>query len=179
MTNTASKLSANSQTPALGDIQQNLQSDLEAAKQLAALLDQENTLLRGATATINAELSQVVEAKQAHIETLENNARQRESWVRASIARPASSKTKSSQQAMAAWLQLLQIDAELPSQWQKVESYVHICQKLNLINGRLIGFRRQRGQRLAEMLFGRPTADTYSASGQQEASRGGHSLVHA
>lgn len=159
-------------------IEINLQADLEEAKTLASLLDEENQILRSNTESINAQLSRVTEAKQTHIETLERNAIEREQWVSPAV-NPANGEQKQAQQQMAAWQQLLAQSDNLGTLWQKVEQYIEICQRLNMINGRLIGFRKQRGQRLAEILFGRPQTNTYGANGYSESSRGSHSLVHA
>ena len=179
MSNTATRYTEAPLSPRSEAIKQNLLSDLEAAHQLADLLNKENQLLRSTTEAINSELNSVVEAKQSHIDTLEANAIEREAWVKPLLKHSPNSAKAADSQALKAWNSLLSSDQELQQLWDKVEKYVQICQRLNQINGRLIGFRKQRGQRLAEMLFGRPQSDTYSANGQAESSRGSHALVTA
>ncbi len=179
MTHTAKQPLNTTAAPSISEIEHNLRSDLAAAKALSNLLDAENQVLRTTTETINSELSQIVEQKQPHIETLEKNAIEREAWIRPRLTPSDSRASDLNLRQMNAWLDLLAETPELEALWQKIEQYVQICQRLNMINGRLIGFRKQRGQRLAEMLFGRPKTDTYSAAGYSESSRGSHSLVHA
>lgn len=178
MTNTAASYPAISHIPEYNLIKQNLISDLDAAGKLAKLLDLENQLLRASTQAINEELSEVVEAKQPIVDLLERNAQEREQWVRPMQSKADSSGAKASSKSLKVWLSLIEQDDELLGLWNKIEQYIQICQRLNLINGRLIGFRKMRGRRLAEMLFGRPQTDTYSATGVSETSRGSHSLVH-
>ena len=179
MTNTATVQSDAIASVNTLEIEKNLQSDLEAAKALSSLLDEENQVLRSSTQDINTKLSQVTEAKQNHINALESNALQRENWIKPLLAERADQSKQSNQPQMRVWLELLAQSEELEALWQKVEQYIEICQRLNMINGRLIGFRKQRGQRLAEILFGRPQTNTYSSNGHSESSRGSHSLVHA
>jgi len=178
MTQTATRYTETSLAPEHDLVKQNLLSDLAASVELVKLLDQENQLLRASTETINAQLSAVVEAKQPVVDLLEHNAQQREQWVRPLLARLKNSSANNGQKALKVWLSLIERDDELLELWEDVEQNIKICQRLNLVNGRLIGFRKMRGQRLAEMLFGRPQTDTYSAAGVSESSRGSHSLVH-
>ena len=152
-------------------------SDLDAAGKLAKLLDLENQLLRASTQAINEELSEVVEAKQPIVDALERNAQQREHWVRPMLTRLKKSDARGGEKSLKAWMSLIEQDSELLELWQKVEQYIQVCQRLNMINGRLIGFRKMRGRRLAEMLFGRAQTETYSATGTSQSSRGSHSLV--
>lgn len=178
-TNTALRHTARAEQSRHQAIANNLQSDLDAARDLAGLLNRENQLLRSSTDAINAELSSVVEDKQVHIEVLEANAIAREAWIRPLIKSEKLSAKGMEKQAQLAWLSLLEDNPEFLSTWDRIEKYVQICQRLNQINGRLIGFRKQRGQRLAEILFGKPQANTYSAKGQSEAARASTSFVTA
>lgn len=178
MTNTATSYTQPSLAPEHDLVKQNLLSDLDAAEKLAQLLDLESQLLKASTQAINEELSEVVEAKQPIVDTLERNAQQREQWVRPMMSRLKNSTSKSSDKSLKMWLSLIERDDELLELWNKVEQYIKTCQRLNLVNGRLIGFRKMRGRRLAEMLFGRPQTDTYSAAGVSESSRGSRSLIH-
>ncbi|BFM06676.1 flagella synthesis protein FlgN [Halioxenophilus aromaticivorans] len=178
MTHAATSYTDSSLAPEHDLVKENLLSDLDAAGKLAKLLDLENQLLRASTTAINEELSEVVEAKQPIVDALERNAQQREQWVRPMLTRLKNANTRSGDKSLKVWLSLIERDDELLELWNKVEQYIQICQRLNMINGRLIGFRKMRGRRLAEMLFGRPQTDTYSANGQAETSRGSHTLVH-
>ena len=177
MTHAATSYTDTTTAPEYELVKQNLMSDLDAAGKLAKLLDLENQLLRASTQAINEELSEVVEAKQPIVDALERNAQQREHWVRPMLNRLQKSNTRGGEKSLKAWMSLIEQDDELLELWQKVEQYIQICQRLNMINGRLIGFRKMRGRRLAEMLFGRPQNDTYSAAGVSESSHGSHSLV--
>ncbi len=158
-----------------------LESERIAVTQLAKLLDKENSLLKMTQEEMLIDLNEVVEHKQACINQLEENAQQRDLWTELAQQQIPEDKPLSVRQKQAIkqkrWLKLL--DDELIEKWNKIEQFILICKRLNSINGRLIGFRRQRNKRIEELLFGNSPATTYSASGTAINTRGYQNSIRA
>lgn len=169
--------------PSHQELIDHLESELTTASALAKLLDQENELLQNTNLEIIENLNEVVETKQVCINQLEENARLRDIWTNLlqHQTQPLMKSSSFRQQQIAKqklWLQFL--DEDLIEKWNKIEQYILICKRLNSINGRLIGFRRQRNRRIEEILFGGSASETtYSANGEAVKSRDYQNSVRA
>lgn len=165
-------------------LKQHILEELDSALNLARLLDAENQLLTDRDQKIIEELNTVVEQKQKYINQLENNAKIRDQWIleNAEKLRSKSSNIRglNSAKSEKIWDVFLAEYTDLQQLWQKVEQHILVCRRLNLINGRLIGYRKQRARRVEEMLFGKSsTPTTYSAQGKSVHNHTSQNLIRA
>ncbi len=166
-------------------LKQHILEELNSALNLARLLDAENQLLTDRDQKIIEELNTVVEQKQIFINQLENNAKIRDQWILENRDKiPSQSahhdQTLSRAKSEKIWDSILAEHADLTQLWQKVEQHILVCRRLNLINGRLIGYRKQRARRVEEMLFGKSSTPTaYTAQGKSVHNHTSQNLIRA
>lgn len=147
-----------------------LQRDLDAARQLQSLLDQERELLQ---ARNHDTLPELITAKNAELALLDAHATERRALLE-SLGVEASTEN---------WEALLQssqaLAAHLPL-WRDLQAAIKQCQGLNEINGKLIGRSQQTIKRLLDLMRGNSSSpQLYTASGNTAATHYSHSVVKA
>jgi flagella synthesis protein FlgN len=159
------------------EINDMIQQDLAASRQLLALLEEETN----ATKTRNyATLSHCLEVKTPLLEQLQENAKTRTDWLN-SINKDINKDTnKGSDEAN--WISLINVtnDIDLKQQWHEVKKTIEHCQHINTINGKLISRGVNSHSRLLQMMRGNINqADLYNAKGNKLSTLSSGSLTQA
>jgi flagellar biosynthesis/type III secretory pathway chaperone len=116
-----------------------IDSELELANQLQALLQQENDVLSHRT---YSELPSITEQKLRLVEHLEARAKQRQQ-----IVAPDAS-------TAAAWRGLVDEDALLKDSWQQLQKELDLCKRVNRINELVVNRSLKATQRVLSILRG-------------------------
>lgn len=137
-------------------LQQHLQQDISACRNLLQLLEQEREALK----TRDLEnLEDIIQNKSANLLHLEQSARQRSAWV--------AQQQKPTEKAEAIWLGLIrstQPDAQ--REWEEFRILLRQCQEENEVNGKLLARNQQVFSRLLALVRGKDESDPlYNAKG--------------
>lgn len=152
-------------------VEQLLQQDLAACRQLAELLDEELEALNGRE---QRQLQSLIAQKQDLLNNLEHSANLRQQWTRflsERLNRPTEE----------CWELLLeQLEApQLLTQWQELKGLLAQCKQKNETNGKIIHRGQQTLRKLLGILRGQSieTPNLYNARGATSGSGGSHTVV--
>lgn len=152
--------------------------------QLAAHITQDISTCEGLLQLLSAErqalkqrdlelLDNIIEQKSRNLSALEESARVRARWVKASVA--------PKQGPEQAWQSLLsRFPVELQERWQTLKDLFVECQVQNDVNGKIIARKQNTYNQLLGLVRGQPSASKlYTAKGAASHSRSAQDLGEA
>ena len=154
-------------------VRQLIEQDIQTAKLLSDLLQQEHQILQQRDAN---QLNRIVAEKQHCMAKLEQSAKQRGGWINFLVERTGLTPSE-------CWNRLLEElkDPELKTLWSELQELLNDCKQHNDVNGKII----TRGQKTLKQLLGilrgqsMETPKLYTASGDAHSHKASHTVVKA